>query len=117
MNLKSHMIKVFTYFYKLAHQNWKIKATLEKQGPKIVDLTCTLGVSPNFVITEACGLKFHWYLRTLSLKFQKARTKIEELRQPTGPRQENFNFSPSLLKFQTSGFKLGTSKTVDFTPL
>ena len=24
-----------------------------------------------------CGLKFDWYLRTLSLKFQKARTKIE----------------------------------------
>ena len=25
----------------------------------------------------AFGLKFHWYLKTLSLKFQKARTKIE----------------------------------------
>ena len=25
----------------------------------------------------ACDLKFHWYLRTLSLKFQKTRTKIE----------------------------------------
>ena len=30
-----------------------------------------------FEITVACGLEFHWYLRTLSLKFQKARTKIE----------------------------------------
>ena len=29
-----------------------------------------------FWITAACGLKYHWYLRTLSLK-QKARTKIE----------------------------------------
>ena len=66
------------------------------------------GVSPNFEITVACGLKFHWYLRTLSLNFQKARTKIEvsallavsaKLRQPTGQRQENFNFGPSLLKF------------------
>ena len=36
----------------------------------------TLGVSPNFR-SVACGLKFHWYLRTLGLKFQKARTKIE----------------------------------------
>ena len=27
----------------------------------------------------ACGLKFYWYLRTLSLKFLKARTKIEVL--------------------------------------
>jgi hypothetical protein len=31
----------------------------------------------NFEITVACGLEFHWYLRTLSLKFQNARTKIE----------------------------------------
>ena len=30
-----------------------------------------------FQIKVACGLKFHWYLRALSLKFQKARTKIE----------------------------------------
>ena len=30
-----------------------------------------------FEITVACGLKFHWYLRILSLKFQNARTKIE----------------------------------------
>ena len=37
----------------------------------------TLGVSPNFEITVVCGLKFPWYLRTLSLKFQKATTKIE----------------------------------------
>ena len=29
------------------------------------------------VITVACSLQFHWCLRTLSLKFQKARTKIE----------------------------------------
>ena len=28
-------------------------------------------------LDQACGLKFHWHLRTLSLKFQKARTKIE----------------------------------------
>ena len=53
-----------------------------------------------FKITVACGLKFHWYLRTLSLKFQKSRTKTEaKLRQPTGQRQENFSFCPSLLKF------------------
>ena len=38
--------------------------------------TCCLGVSPNFEITVACTLKFHWHLRTFSLK-QKARTKIE----------------------------------------
>ena len=31
----------------------------------------------NFEITVACGLKFYWYLRILSLKFQKARTNIE----------------------------------------
>ena len=30
-----------------------------------------------FEITVACGLKFHWFLRTLNLKFQKARTKID----------------------------------------
>ena len=38
---------------------------------------CTLGISPKFESTVACGLKFHWYFRTLGLKFQKARTKIE----------------------------------------
>ena len=48
------------------------------------------------------------YLRTLSLKFQKATSKIEiflsallavsvKLKQPTG--QENFNFGPSFLKY------------------
>ena len=30
-----------------------------------------------FQITVGCGLQFHWFLRTLSLKFQTARTKIE----------------------------------------
>ena len=56
----------------------------------------------NFEITVACGLKFHWYLRTLSLKFQKATSKIEVFlslpswlsrlnREPTGQRQEIFN--------------------------
>ena len=30
-----------------------------------------LGVSINFEITVAFGQKFHWYFRTLSLKFQK----------------------------------------------
>ena len=44
---------------------------------KHVCLIYALGVSPNFEITVACGLKFHRYLRTLSLEFQKARTKIE----------------------------------------
>ena len=34
------------------------------------NVVCILGVSPNFDITVACGLKFHWYLRTLSLKLQ-----------------------------------------------
>jgi hypothetical protein len=34
-------------------------------------------VSPNYEITVPIGLKFHWYLRALSLRFQKARTKIE----------------------------------------
>jgi hypothetical protein len=38
---------------------------------------CTVGVSPNFKITVACGLKFYWYLRTLSLKFQEATSRIE----------------------------------------
>jgi hypothetical protein len=42
-----------------------------------VQCTISRGVRPNFEITVAFGLKFHWYLRTLSLKFQKARTKIE----------------------------------------
>ena len=27
-----------------------------------------------YQVTVACGLKFHWYLKTLSLKFQKDRT-------------------------------------------
>ena len=54
-------------------------------------------------------IQFLEYLRTLSLKFQKAWTKIEvvvglpcwlsKLRQPTGQSQDNFNFGPSLLKF------------------
>ena len=51
-------------------------------------------------------LQFLEYLRTLSLKFQKARTKIEVvltlpcwLSLPTRQSQENFNFGPSLPKF------------------
>ena len=55
-----------------------------------------------FKITVACGLKFHWYLRTLSLKFQKARTKIEVFRSlPCWLSQFSFrqeNFFCSLLK-------------------
>ena len=55
------------------------------------------------------GIKVYWrlqflgYLRTLSLKFQKARTKIEVVltRQPSGQSQDNFNFGPSLLKGDT----------------
>ena len=31
-----------------------------------------LGVSPKFKIKVACGLQFHFYLRTSSLEFQKA---------------------------------------------
>jgi hypothetical protein len=31
---------------------------------KIFFEVCTLGVPTNFEITVACGLKFHWYLRT-----------------------------------------------------
>ena len=50
---------------------------LQKTEAKQVAKLSTLGVSPNFEITVVCGLKFHWYLRTLSLKLQKARTKIE----------------------------------------
>ena len=36
----------------------------------------------------ACGLKFHWMTFISEAK----------LRQPTGQRQENFKFGPSLLK-------------------
>ena len=36
---------------------------------------CILGVSPNFEITVACGLRFSWCLWILSLKFQNAMTK------------------------------------------
>ena len=42
-----------------------------KQGPKQCSvvysrLVLRLGVSPNFENTVKCGLKFQWYLRTLS---------------------------------------------------
>ena len=37
----------------------------------------TLGFSPNSEITLVCGLKFHWYLRSLSLILQEPGTKIE----------------------------------------
>ena len=36
---------------------------------------CILGISPNFEITVACGLRFSWCLWILSLKFQNAMTK------------------------------------------
>ena len=48
----------------------------------------------NFEITVACGLKFHWYLRTLSLKFQKARTKIEVLNLMSSNTPETVDFTP-----------------------
>ena len=37
---------------------------------------CALRVSANFEITVACGLKFHWYLKTLSLEFQTAEAEV-----------------------------------------
>ena len=56
-----------------------------------------------FGIKVALSLQFLGYLRTLSLKFQKAWTKIEVfLALPcwlSQFSQENFNFGPSLLKF------------------
>ena len=48
-------------------------------------------------ITVAWGLKFHWYLRNLTLRFQNARTKIEVFL--SLQKQENFKFGPSILKF------------------
>ena len=62
----SLMVSLFNY--RVSYVDW-------------LELVCmynVVGVSPNFEITVACGLKFHCYLRTLSLKFQKAwaRTKI-----------------------------------------
>ena len=54
---------------------------------------------------QAFGLKFHWHLMTLSLKFQKARTKVEvslvstPLAVSAKLRQENINFACSLLEF------------------
>ena len=45
-------------------------------------------------------IQFLEYLRTLSLKFQKARTKIEVvLALPCWLSQFNFNFGHNLLKF------------------
>ena len=38
------------------------------QGRVLTVKVPTLGVSPNFEITVVCGLKFHWYFSTLSLK-------------------------------------------------
>ena len=55
----------------------------------------------------ACGLKFHWYLMILSLKFQKARTKIEV---------ENFNFDhkhSEILSLKSSN----TNETLGHTPV
>jgi hypothetical protein len=53
--------------------------TYLRRNPIVLFLRNTYSylVSLNFEITVACDLKFHWYLRTLSLTFQKARTKIE----------------------------------------
>ena len=53
----------------------------------------TLGVSPNFEITVVFGLKFHWYLKTISLKFQKARTKIEVLNLGYSNTSETIDFA------------------------
>jgi hypothetical protein len=50
---------------------------LDDQKRSTTYIVRTLGISPNFEIAVVYGLKFHWNLRTLSLKFQKARTKIE----------------------------------------
>ena len=72
-NKKEWILSTFLYYTKL--QLFQTTTAFLKtyccQG------ICKLGVSPNFEITVACGLKFHWYLRTLSLKFQKALTKME----------------------------------------
>ena len=48
----------------------------------------------NFEITVACGLKFHWYLRTLSLKFQKATCKIEILNLKSSNTNETLGHTP-----------------------
>ena len=90
-----------------------------------VQCTISRGVRPNFEITVAFGLKFHWYLRTLSLKFQKARTKIEVfLSLPCWQSQLNwdsqqgknrkFCLYPEILNFYLKSSN--TPETVDFTP-
>ena len=50
---------------------------VQKIRENLIEYVRILGVSPNFEIAVICGLKFHWYLRTLCLKFQRAGTKIE----------------------------------------
>ena len=47
--------------------------------------------------------------------FKKLNKNKAKLRQPTGQRQENFNFTFSLLKFYYLGSS-NTPETVDFTP-
>ena len=89
-----------TNFIKLGRNGFFCRK-IHKQN---LDSKYNLGVSPNFEITVACGLKFHWCLRTSSLKFQKAKSKIDIfLSLPCwlskGQRRENFNFACSLLKF------------------
>ena len=61
------------------HNNYKKSSLLSTWISLLTksDSVVGVGVSPSFEITVVCGLKFYWYLRTLSLKFQKARTKIE----------------------------------------
>jgi hypothetical protein len=48
---------------------------------KLVDFTLCICMYvrgfTKFKITVVCGLKFHWSLRSLNLKFQKFTTKME----------------------------------------
>ena len=51
-------------------------------------MSARAGVSPNVEITVARDLKFHWYLRTLILKLQKAKAE--------SPQESPYTQFPSL---------------------
>ena len=70
----------------------------------IMCVVSMLGVSPNFEITVACGLKSHWYLRTFSLAETANRAETGKLQFWSQPSE--------ILNLKSSN----TPETIDFTP-
>ena len=64
-------IKLFGILQAYVNYKDRLYALVPNPLLALAVLVSTLGVSPNFEIKMACGLKFHWYLRTFDFEISE----------------------------------------------